>query len=951
MSFTPLIIRAPSPSPDRSLLELDPYSPPLSASSTSVPPTSLETPTPTGISPTSIERKSFPHTADLLGPAGPSASGSGSQRTTPSPPSEPETVRAYPYPPPMMESVGRRREDRARYTAGDHRGFGRDERDTASLRTRTEVWAAAGREQRELVERTRASRAWVPVEPDRAAVARAEQLVNDRYAWRMAANGTNPYSFSRIPDPSSGARPSHAFWLGSGSGASPFSHRNASPAQELSVPVGRPSLWSRETDDDLRTFRSTLASMRPSEGDVNMEEDVPSTSTLPHLRHRHERITPPVRIPPSLPHSARSPSTVSARPHWMAPLPSPGIYTSPAGPSVPPPRASSARFGDIPAPSERSTRSPYLMERFSRLDAIRIGRANDDDRARRLNRPILPDPSTLTSSVRPVRTNSRIRTPPPDDGPGPGARDTSWGWVNLLGVGPPDVDRPERWAVETPTTERRAELLVERMTRHREADDVLGFPSFPSDVSEAQNRADRFRMRVRDPAALQASLRALSGGEPRGGFANASRSSFDHQWLESHYRQNVPPPMHRHMHTNPYASVLERVELTEGMEEACKRRVLMAVTKIVGGFGPDRQRRAERTIDKVVWGQMGTEADMERDDSCCVCHDDYEEETEVAVTPCKHMYHSHCLSTNNPANGERDRPPHDTPDIQAFLPPPLRPDELPIRPKPKAERRPRSSGWGLNPVVRGSDGERYRIKMADQPDWSKGLRGMATPVPDTPGDRWEPTKKLTFSAMAGLKALHAQDPETFTRGVLSERFGISEEAVRRILRSKFRGEAGSEDAGAGAESTGSKWDRNPATSEDKSPVPAIMRAFSETNRERGRKDSYGLGGGEEGVGTAMKPRRFGAISSKSMTEANKGPFNGARGARGALGHMLRSDVEREEKMEKIERRLSERERRLADEVESEREDWRVEEGYTSGQAARKGRRKKELGMDGVYPDP
>ena len=39
--------------------------------------------------------------------------------------------------------------------------------------------------------------------------------------------------------------------------------------------------------------------------------------------------------------------------------------------------------------------------------------------------------------------------------------------------------------------------------------------------------------------------------------------------------------------------------------------------------------------------------------------------------------------------------------------------------------------------------------------------------------------------MNGLRHLHASDPSTYTRAVLAEKFGISYEAVSRILRSKF----------------------------------------------------------------------------------------------------------------------------------------------------------------------
>ncbi|RXK35081.1 hypothetical protein M231_07668 [Tremella mesenterica] len=60
---------------------------------------------------------------------------------------------------------------------------------------------------------------------------------------------------------------------------------------------------------------------------------------------------------------------------------------------------------------------------------------------------------------------------------------------------------------------------------------------------------------------------------------------------------------------------------------------------------------------------------------------------------------------------------------------------------------------------------------------------------DDPPRPWKPTKKLTYAAMASLKALHLVDPDRFTRGNLSELFGVSEEAVKRICKSKFRDKA------------------------------------------------------------------------------------------------------------------------------------------------------------------
>ncbi|KAJ9124792.1 hypothetical protein QFC24_003161 [Naganishia onofrii] len=65
-----------------------------------------------------------------------------------------------------------------------------------------------------------------------------------------------------------------------------------------------------------------------------------------------------------------------------------------------------------------------------------------------------------------------------------------------------------------------------------------------------------------------------------------------------------------------------------------------------------------------------------------------------------------------------------------------------------------------------------------------------------PPNRWEPTKRISLPAMAGLRDLHASDPARFTGQVLAEKFGISREAVGRILRSRFRD--GGVGAGAGA---------------------------------------------------------------------------------------------------------------------------------------------------------
>ncbi|KAF2460209.1 hypothetical protein BDY21DRAFT_334702 [Lineolata rhizophorae] len=51
---------------------------------------------------------------------------------------------------------------------------------------------------------------------------------------------------------------------------------------------------------------------------------------------------------------------------------------------------------------------------------------------------------------------------------------------------------------------------------------------------------------------------------------------------------------------------------------------------------------------------------------------------------------------------------------------------------------------------------------------------------------WQPRKRLSPDALEGIRALHAQDPVKFSTPVLGESFEVSPEAIRRILKSKWR---------------------------------------------------------------------------------------------------------------------------------------------------------------------
>ncbi|KAF7316384.1 Acylpeptide hydrolase [Mycena indigotica] len=65
--------------------------------------------------------------------------------------------------------------------------------------------------------------------------------------------------------------------------------------------------------------------------------------------------------------------------------------------------------------------------------------------------------------------------------------------------------------------------------------------------------------------------------------------------------------------------------------------------------------------------------------------------------------------------------------------------------------------------------------------WQLHRNTLKTAFPDG----WNPPRKLSREAMDGLRQLHRINPETFSTPVLAERFRISPEAVRRILKSRW----------------------------------------------------------------------------------------------------------------------------------------------------------------------
>ncbi|KAL1606674.1 Required for respiratory growth protein 9 mitochondrial [Paraconiothyrium brasiliense] len=54
------------------------------------------------------------------------------------------------------------------------------------------------------------------------------------------------------------------------------------------------------------------------------------------------------------------------------------------------------------------------------------------------------------------------------------------------------------------------------------------------------------------------------------------------------------------------------------------------------------------------------------------------------------------------------------------------------------------------------------------------------------GEAWNPRKKLSPDTMEGIRHLHKTQPTKFTTPVLAQYFQVSPEAIKRILRSKWR---------------------------------------------------------------------------------------------------------------------------------------------------------------------
>lgn len=77
--------------------------------------------------------------------------------------------------------------------------------------------------------------------------------------------------------------------------------------------------------------------------------------------------------------------------------------------------------------------------------------------------------------------------------------------------------------------------------------------------------------------------------------------------------------------------------------------------------------------------------------------------------------------------------------------------------------------------------EHKKERLKARPEWATQKTALKEKFPEG----WRPRKKLSPDALNGIRALNRQFPDTYTTPVLANKFEVSPEAIRRILRSKW----------------------------------------------------------------------------------------------------------------------------------------------------------------------
>lgn len=75
-----------------------------------------------------------------------------------------------------------------------------------------------------------------------------------------------------------------------------------------------------------------------------------------------------------------------------------------------------------------------------------------------------------------------------------------------------------------------------------------------------------------------------------------------------------------------------------------------------------------------------------------------------------------------------------------------------------------------------------KTEEEDSKEWKTQRDALRAKFPEG----WESPKRLSPEALEGIRAMHAQYPDHFSTPILAQYFKVSPEAIRRILKSKWR---------------------------------------------------------------------------------------------------------------------------------------------------------------------
>lgn len=107
----------------------------------------------------------------------------------------------------------------------------------------------------------------------------------------------------------------------------------------------------------------------------------------------------------------------------------------------------------------------------------------------------------------------------------------------------------------------------------------------------------------------------------------------------------------------------------------------------------------------------------------------------------------------------------------------------PTRSITQASKTKKSSSPGFPGDEHAKFGRPKPSQIAKREDWQIQKEALASKFGST---GWAPRKRLSPDALEGIRALHTQYPEKYTTSVLADKFEVSAEAIRRILKSKWR---------------------------------------------------------------------------------------------------------------------------------------------------------------------